>query len=281
MRCGGEKHIPADLILPPKLTSSIQTRTGKAQGIPVQRSGCAGHRRIHLFGDDCSEGSRGNRDSGVLCVTQNFDKIRGMGDVARTKPDHSCLFAVATGQRGYFTAAQARACGFAWDALTYHTRHGRFLRIRRALYRLRDYPSSPREDVVAAWLAVGKDVAVVSHESALDLLGLSDVIPGAIHLTVPRTRRHLPALPGVAIHTTARPLRADDVAIRDGIRLTAAARTILDAADAGTAPEQVALAVRQAIARGLTTAPRLVRDAGARSTRVTRLIADAVDAVAA
>ena len=66
-----------------------------------------------------------------------------MGDVARTTPDHSCLFAVAAGQHGYVTAALARACGFARDALTYHTRQGRFFRLRRGLYRLRDYPSSP------------------------------------------------------------------------------------------------------------------------------------------
>lgn len=196
-------------------------------------------------------------------------------------PDWSCLFEHASEQHGYFTAVQARACGFAWDLLTHHTQHGRFLRIRRGLYRLRDYPSSPHEEVVAAWLAVGKDTAVVSHESALDLLGLADLIPDAIHLTVPRTRRHLPELPGVAIHTTKRLLCADDVTVREGIRLTAAGRTILDAAEAGTAPEQIALAVRQAIARGLTTAPRLMRDVGARSKRVIRLITDAVDGVAA
>lgn len=79
--------------------------------------------------------------------------------------------------------------------------------MRRGPCRYREYPSSPREDVLAAWLAVGKTVAVVSHDSALDLLGLSDVIPDAVHLTVPRRRRHLPALPGVKIHTTVRPLR--------------------------------------------------------------------------
>src|SRR5689334_10721402 len=123
-----------------------------------------------------------------------------MGDVSRTKPDYACLFEVAAGQRGYFTAAQARACGFPWDGLTYHTQHGRFIRVRRGLYRLRDYPSSRGEEVVVAWLAVGKDVAVVSHESALDLLGLGDVIPDAVHLTVPRTKRHLPHLSGVTIH---------------------------------------------------------------------------------
>ena len=59
------------------------------------------------------------------------------------------------------------------------------------VYRFRDYPPSPREEVAAAWLAVGQDVAVVSHESALDLWDLSDVIPGAVHLTVPRAQRSL------------------------------------------------------------------------------------------
>jgi len=45
----------------------------------------------------------------------------------------------------------------------------------------------------------------VSHESALDLLGLSDIIPDAVHRTVSRSRRNLPDLPGVTIHTTGRP----------------------------------------------------------------------------
>jgi len=202
-----------------------------------------------------------------------------MGDISRDKPDSACLFAIAAGQHGYFTAAQARMCGFAWDLLTYHTQHGRFLRLRRGLYRLRDYPSSPREEVVAAWLAVGKELAVVSHESALDLLGLSDVIPDAVHLTLPRAKRHLPNLPGVTIHTTTRPLLPADITIRDGIRLTAAARTIVDAAEAGTAPEQIERAAIQAVERGLLTAPQLRHHAGQRNRRVARLVADALDAV--
>jgi predicted transcriptional regulator of viral defense system len=202
-----------------------------------------------------------------------------MSDTPLDQPDHACLFAIAAGQRGYFTAAQARACGFMWNALTYHTQHGRYLRIRRGLYRLRDYPSSPREEVVIAWLAVGKDVAVVSHESALDLLGLSDVIPDAVHITVPRAKRHLPSLPGVTIHTTARPLQSGDIAVRDGVRLTAAARAIVDAAEAGTAPEQIEKAAIQAVERGLATPQQLVQHASQRSQRVSRLIGDALGAV--
>jgi predicted transcriptional regulator of viral defense system len=200
-----------------------------------------------------------------------------MGDTKATGPDHACLFDIASTQGGHFTAAQARGCGFGWDLLTHHTRSGRFIRVRRGLYRLRDYPSSPHEEVLAAWLAAGPDRAVVSHESALDLLGLSDVIPNAIHVTVPRSRRHLPKLPGVAFHTTSRQLRPQDVTIRDSIRVTAAARTILDAAEAGTAPEQIEKAVIQALDRGLTTRPHLLHQATERGQRVSRLVADALD----
>src|SRR5947207_832146 len=118
----------------------------------------------------------------------------------------ACLHFKAADQHGYFTAKQAQDCGLGRPLLTYHTRSGRFQRIYRGIYRLRDYPTSPHDEVYAACLAVGPDpdTAVVSHESALDLLDLSDVIPNEVHLTVSRARRDLPRLPGVRIHTTTR-----------------------------------------------------------------------------
>ena len=153
--------------------------------------------------------------------------------------------------------------------------------IRSGLYRLREYPSSPREDVLAAWLAVGKDLAVVSHESALDLLDPSDVILDAAPLTVPRSRRNLPALHGVKIHTTVRLLRPNDLTYRDGMVITSATRTILDVAKAGTAPDQIELAVIQAVERGLAAPEQLLRDAAARGRRVAALIEGALRRAAA
>lgn len=198
-----------------------------------------------------------------------------MGDAIRVGPDHRRLFEVASEQHGYFTAAQAGACGVGWDLLSDGARLGRYLRIRRGLYRLRDYPSTPREEVMMAWLAVGKESAVVSHESAMELLDLSDVIPTAIHLTVPRSRRHLPDLPGVTIHTSTRALEAGDVTLRDGMRVTSVARMIADVAETGTGPEQVKLAVGQALRRGQTTRRRLEVATADRSRRVRDLIAGA------
>ena len=194
----------------------------------------------------------------------------------RAKPDHERLFQTASGQGGYFTAREAGASGFSWASLSYHARRGRFIRVRRGLYRLREYPQSTREDVIAAWLAAGRDDAVVSHESALDLLGLSDVVPDKVHLTLPRSKRYRPATPGATVHTTTRPLGTGDVVIRDGIWVTSVVRSILDAAEAGTAPEQIVAAVREAVDRGTATRPQLLGAARSRGKRVEQLVRRAV-----
>jgi len=188
------------------------------------------------------------------------------------KPSRSRLFELASEQGGYFTAAQGRTRGFSKALLAHHAKSGRFLRVRQGLYRFREYPSSPREDVTAAWLATGREVAVVSHESALDILGLSDVVPEVVHLTVPRAMRYRSSASGVVIHTTTRRLAKSDTVVRDGIRVTAAVPSIIDAARVGTAPEQIEAAIRQALERGMATKSKLLRAAKTRGGRVERLV---------
>jgi predicted transcriptional regulator of viral defense system len=199
-----------------------------------------------------------------------------MDDRKPSGGDYPSLFATASTQQGHFTTEQAAAAGYTRPLLTYHTKRGNFLRISRGIYRLRDYPCSPNEEVMEAWLATGADVAVVSHESALALLGLSDVIPNAVHITLPRARRHWRALPGVVIHTTTRALERNDVTVRDGTRVTGVTRSILDASEAGTAPEQIEMAIRQAVDRGLTTSENIVEGAKQRSRRTRELVNGAV-----
>lgn len=190
-------------------------------------------------------------------------------------PGHQCLFGVASMQMGYFTTPQARACGFSWALLSWHVKRGRFIRVRHGLYRLRDYPSSPHEDAMSAWLSLGPD-AVVSHESALELLDLGTVIPDSIHLTIPRSRRYAPRLPGITVHTTVRPIRASERTVREGIPITSPARTIVDVAATNIGPEQVEMAVTQALDRALTTREELEAQARDKDARVHKLIARAL-----
>jgi predicted transcriptional regulator of viral defense system len=187
-------------------------------------------------------------------------------------PDMRGLFEIASGQMGHFTTAQAREQGFHGNLISYHVKTGRFIRIHRGVYRFRDYPSSPREDVMAAWLAVGKEKAVISHESALDLLELSDVIPNAIHLTVPRSSRGHSVLPGVRLHTVSEPIAPRDLRSWDGMRHTSAERTIVDAAEFGTDIVQVHKAIGGALTRGITTPRRLEEGSQLRNKRVRQII---------
>jgi predicted transcriptional regulator of viral defense system len=192
-------------------------------------------------------------------------------------PDRSRLFELASEQGGYFTTAQAGQCGMSGPLLSHHSRPGgRFIRVRRGLYRIREYPPSAREDVIAAWLTAGRDAAVVSHDSALDLLDLSDVVPDAVHLTVPRSMRYRRRAAGTRLHTTVRPLHAGEVTVRDGVRVTSAERSIVDAAQAGTAADQIAAAVSQAVRRGMTNGRRLRKAARGRGRRVERLVQEAL-----
>lgn len=89
---------------------------------------------------------------------------------------------------------------------------------------------------MAAVLASGPG-AVLSHRSAAALWGIWGSGTGEVHVTVPRKtrsqrsiQRHFGALP------------VDEVAIRDGIPVTSAARAVLDlAADKGEAAAETAL----------------------------------------
>ena len=78
------------------------------------------------------------------------------------------------------------------------------------------------------------------------------------------------------MHTTTRDLAQADVVIRDGMRITSAGRSILDAAEAGMAPEQVIAAVHQALDRGMATERRLTTAAAERGGRVERLVTRAL-----
>jgi predicted transcriptional regulator of viral defense system len=172
------------------------------------------------------------------------------------------LQAEAYQQGGYFTAEQARLHGVSRQLLDHHVRAGRFERIRRGLYRISGFPSGEHDDIRERWLAVGPDKAVVSNQSALVLHDLSDNIPNAVHVLVPRRHRGLRRPAGVVVHTTNEdgPIPA---VWRDGIAVTTPARSIVDAAN-HLQPEQLEMAVRQALGRGLLTRRQLEEEAARR-----------------
>ena len=173
--------------------------------------------------------------------------------MARSARDAAqALATLAHEQGGYFTAKQAQEAGYGYRHLNYHETAGNFERIAHGLYRLPTVPPAEHDDLIrlCLWSRNQKDEpqAVVSHESALVLHELSELLPRQVHLTVPPKFRK-PAPKGVVLHKS--PLPGEDIAERAGFRVTAPLRTLLDVAAGGLSQEQLDKAVADALARGL------------------------------
>lgn len=169
------------------------------------------------------------------------------------------LSAVAHEQGGYFTTKQAIQAGYGYRHLDYHETAGNFERVEHGLYRLPTVPAAEHDDLIRLtfWSRNQKGMpqAVVSHESALVLHDLSELLPNQIHLTVPQKFRK-PAPRGCVLHKAS--LSATDIEERPGFSVTTPFRTLLDAAAGEVSQEQLEKAVRQALARGLVRRPKFL-----------------------
>jgi predicted transcriptional regulator of viral defense system len=97
-------------------------------------------------------------------------------------------------------------------------------------------------------------IGVLSHETALGLMDLSDVNPSRIHITVPldhRNRRRVPP-PGVQLHRA--DLLPEEVGSIEGLPVTTAARTIRDCAAAHIGPALLRQALDDAARSGWLSA---------------------------
>lgn len=97
-----------------------------------------------------------------------------------------------------------------------------------------------------------------------------------MHLLVDRDDRGIRHPPGTTLHTTRKALGSSEVVSREGIRVTDPVRSILDAAAAGTALEQIEMAVAQALEDGLSTRRSLLARADKRGGRVAELVRGSV-----
>jgi predicted transcriptional regulator of viral defense system len=182
------------------------------------------------------------------------------------------LLSKALEQGGYFTAKQAKIAGYDYPHLDYHVSTGSFERVEHGLYRLTSLPPGEHDDLVrlTLWSRNRQDEpqAVVSHESALVLHELSELLPAEIHLTVaPKFRKDPPA--GCVLHTAR--LVPKDIEERAGFRVTVPLRTLLDAAASGVPEEQLQKAVADALSRGLVRRTKLL-EAAKKSPRSERLL---------
>ncbi|UQU64763.1 type IV toxin-antitoxin system AbiEi family antitoxin domain-containing protein [Couchioplanes caeruleus] len=161
------------------------------------------------------------------------------------------LWRIASGQRGFFTAAQAREAGYSYQAQRYHTQRGNWTLVDRGIYRFREFDSLPggEDDHLVRWALWSKNRATVSHTTALSVHDLGTANPSEIHLTVPPGFRQKDR--AVILHHA--DLAGDELEERDGYRVTNPVRAIVECAASRVDQDVLDSAVVEALDRGLTT----------------------------
>lgn len=134
---------------------------------------------------------------------------------------------------------------------------------------MRHFPFAQEDEFVPLWLWTEK-AGVFSHETALHLHGLLDVLPARHQVTVPMSwrRRRLRVPAEVALHFG--DLSPADVAWHGRVPVTAPLRTLLDCAASNVQPDMLEAATAQALARGLVVPKALdsaSRQVGSRRPR--------------
>jgi very-short-patch-repair endonuclease len=163
---------------------------------------------------------------------------------------------IAARQHGVVSYAQLRNAGMSQPVISKRTGAGRLHRIHRSVYAVGHGRLTFEGRCMAAVLALG-DGAAVSHRSAAALWRMLPHHDGPIEVTVPgdggRERRR-----GIRIHRSST-LIAGSSSIRDGIRLTKAARTLRDLHRSSPQPV-FRKAVRRALDLGLIDSSDLRRE---------------------
>jgi predicted transcriptional regulator of viral defense system len=185
--------------------------------------------------------------------------VMDTGHEEREKDRADRLFEVADRQAGYFTARQAKEAGYDYRLQHYHRERGNWIPVGHGLYRLRHYPEVEDEELVRLSLwsrdRSGRPQAVVSHETALRLYELTDLMPDRVHLSVPKGFRKLPPK-SVVLHKVS--FDEGEVEDRRGYRVTTPLKTIMDIARSPrVSPEPLEAAVSEALERGLVRRRRL------------------------
>ncbi len=167
------------------------------------------------------------------------------------------LFEIADRQQGYFTSQQAEESGFSRSNFHFKIQSGEWVKQFRGIYRLAHYPVTERSELVL-WMLwsrgrKGLPQGIWSHETALDIHELSDVMPSKMHMSVPvRFRKGTPIPKNLHLHFIDIP--RSDVEERQGYRVTTPIRTLIDVIQEGKlSNEHIAQIVKQALEKGLAT----------------------------
>ena len=167
-------------------------------------------------------------------------------------PGHSYekIYETALDQHGCITTGQATALGIERHSLLMMERRGQLERLSHGVYRVTAIPLTSLTAYAAAILWPRTSTAVLSHETALDLYGVSDINPGRVHITIPRSHSRIRRTTPRAYNVHIADLPPRDIATYEGLPITTLERTIRDCAATHVGPYLLAQAIKQGRSTG-------------------------------
>lgn len=189
------------------------------------------------------------------------------------------LFEIADQQQGYFTTQQAVKCGYSRTNFHRYLASREWVKELRGIYRLAHYPVTPHPNL-ALWTLWSRNLkgevqGIWSHETALEIYELSDVMPKKMHMTVPKRFRKWTQIPkSLVLHFSDLP-KTETIA-QQGYLVTTPLRTIVDIIEEGKLSEDLIVqAIQDALRKGLISRKKLHEAASCKeSSKLMRILND-------
>lgn len=171
---------------------------------------------------------------------------------------YNTIAEIAAERHGYVTQRDARDAGVAATTLARMAQRGTIERASQGVYRVPVIPPGPLDEYMRAALWPRGAPGVISHQSALELHGLSDVNPAKIHLCVPRAHRIQRPVPALyVVHREDVP--AKDLTLHEDIPVVSAGCAVLQCHAAGLGAELLDQAIEDGLREGVLSARRVER----------------------
>ncbi len=154
---------------------------------------------------------------------------------------------VAKYQAGYVATYQLEVSR---QMFSHHETKGRLERVIPGIYRSAAFPISEQEEHIVAYLW-SREKGVISHQTALSLHDLSDILPKATDITVPDDEALPPQEPPPRTRVHRGRIPEEDRQWHHIVPITTVARTLRDLAVGGIHPDLLRQALEEARRRHL------------------------------
>ena len=171
------------------------------------------------------------------------------------------LYQVVKAQHGIFTARQAIQAGYDERNHPYHVKSGNWIKERRGIYRLKKFPYFPYSELSlwSLWSCnkKGEIQGIYSHETALQIYILSDLLPSKLHMTVPKNFRRGTQVPDILL-LYKDTLEYSEWQTVSSFHVTTPTRTLYDVISARNTSERIiAQIIREGLSRDLFSTKEL------------------------